>query len=34
MNNKLLQPESKFFELIKQNPTPNEEEWKEIQNKL
>ena len=30
MNNKLLQPESKFFELIKQNPTPTEEEWAHI----
>ena len=30
MGNKLLQPESKFFELIKQNPTPTEEEWAHI----
>lgn len=30
MRNKLLQPESKFFELIKQNPTPTEEEWAHI----
>ena len=29
MGNK-LQPESKFFELIKQNPTPTEEEWTHI----
>lgn len=29
MSNK-LQPESKFFELIKQNPTPTEEEWAHI----
>ena len=30
MSTKLLQPESKFFELIKQNPTPTEEEWAHI----
>lgn len=30
MSNKLLQPESKFFELIKQNPTPTEKEWSHI----
>lgn len=29
MSNK-LQSESKFFELIKQNPTPTEEEWAHI----